>query len=340
MKFSAAGILMLFCFMFPLCVFADDDFFELCKTGSAEEIRQALSDGNSATGRNSDGFTPLMLAAGLNPNPEAVIALLSAGASVKERDEYGDTPLMFAVEYNQTAAVIETLIKKGASVKDKNQLDETPLLKAAEKNGNPEIVALLLKAGASVKDHRHDGCSALHLAARYNQSAEITALLLKAGASVNERVNSIDEDYTIAPNGVVMEKGTKELSGTPGWSPLLLAAWSNKNPEVIKTLIRAGASVNERFSVKIRVTPESGGALRELFGDHGKKDNAPNENLTPLMIAASNTDDPEVVTALLKAGADPKAKNRAGETAADMAKLNQAMLNTPAYWALKDALYK
>ena len=333
-----AAVLCLVAVQVPL--FADEEFFELCKSGSAEEIKTALDSGASATARSSEGLTPLMIAAKENKDPGVITMLIKAGASVKERGEYGDTPLMFAAEYNHSAAVAEELIKNGASVKDKNRFSQTPLLSAAEKNESADVLSVLLKAGASMKDKNYDGSSALILAARNNPSAEVIKLLLKSGASVKERIDVISENYTVAPNGVVIECGTRELKCKPGWTPLLLAAFKNKSPEVIQVLAGAGASVNEFIDVTIVRHPEHGGSLREMFGDRGKKDNSWNEHLSPLMLAAANTSNPDVVSALLKAGADAKAKNRAGETAADMAKQNYDVYNTPAYWALKDALYK
>ena len=66
--------------------------------------------------------------------------------------------------------------------------------------------------------------------------------------------------------------------------------------------------------------------------------NAKNEwNLTALMYAAAINNNPEVVIALLKAGADAKARDNDGKTAVDYAAGNETLKDTDAYRELKDA---
>ncbi len=60
---------------------------------------------------------------------------------------------------------------------------------------------------------------------------------------------------------------------------------------------------------------------------------------TPLMLAAENNSNPEVITALLKAGADAKAKDSTGKSALDYAKENNEIYKTKAYWELNDAFH-
>ena len=61
--------------------------------------------------------------------------------------------------------------------------------------------------------------------------------------------------------------------------------------------------------------------------------------LTPLMYAAKNNPNPEVITVPLKAGADGKAKSNEGKTAFDYAQDNEKLKGTDAYWKLTEALY-
>lgn len=49
---------------------------------------------------------------------------------------------------------------------------------------------------------------------------------------------------------------------------------------------------------------------------------------------------PAVVDALLKAGADAAARDRAGKTPFDFAKKNSALKGTDAYWRLNEARFK
>ena len=97
-----------------------------------------------------------------------------------------------------------------------------------------------------------------------------------------------------------------------GETPLHRAVSSNKNLEVLTVLLDAGADVNART-------------------DSG---------VTPLHVAASDSKTPEVITVLLDAGADGAAVNEDGETPFDLAKDNEALAGTDAYWALNDARFE
>ena len=57
---------------------------------------------------------------------------------------------------------------------------------------------------------------------------------------------------------------------------------------------------------------------------------------TDLYKKAAKTDNPIIITALLEAGADPKAKTEDGKTPWDYTKENEALKGTDAYWLLND----
>jgi ankyrin repeat protein len=94
-----------------------------------------------------------------------------------------------------------------------------------------------------------------------------------------------------------------------GWTALMYAARFNKNPEVITTLLKAGADINAR--------DEIGG--------------------TALMAAAMDNQNPDVIITLLKAAADGKAKDDAGLTAFDHAYRNAKLEGTDALKQLEEA---
>ena len=87
---------------------------------------------------------------------------------------------------------------------------------------------------------------------------------------------------------------------------------SNGTPEEVQKAIDAGANVNDRTS----------------------------DGTTTLMYAAYFNQNPEVVTILLKSGADGKLKDNEGKTAFYYAKDNENIKGTAAYWELNDAQYK
>ena len=61
---------------------------------------------------------------------------------------------------------------------------------------------------------------------------------------------------------------------------------------------------------------------------------------TPLHMAASDGENPEIITILLDAGADGTAVNSDGETPFELAQDNDALVGTDAYWALNDARFE
>ncbi len=60
---------------------------------------------------------------------------------------------------------------------------------------------------------------------------------------------------------------------------------------------------------------------------------------TPLMYAARYTYNSEIITTLLDAGADGKARDEDGKTAFDLAKENEYLKGTDAYWQLNYARF-
>ena len=89
----------------------------------------------------------------------------------------------------------------------------------------------------------------------------------------------------------------------------MAAAANNTNPEIIKALLKAGASIE---------SPNKDGT-------------------TALMAAAESNQNPEVISTLLNAGADPKASDREGKTALEYAQKNEQLKGTDAYQELQNA---
>ena len=94
-------------------------------------------------------------------------------------------------------------------------------------------------------------------------------------------------------------------------TPLITAASFNTDPEVITTLLKAGADLEARDS--------------SPYG------------MTALMGAAYTNRNPEVIITLLKAGADARAKDKGGRTAFDWAQRNFSLKGTDALKQLEEA---
>ena len=144
------AVVLALCMVVPTIVFAQD-FFQLVKTGTPDQIAAALANKNQVDARNAENATPLMLAARANENSEVISVLLEAGAKVDDVDWFRQTPLIYAAA-NKNTQVISILIKAGAKVDDRDEKGVTPLIKAAGFNSNPEAITTLLNAGAKVDD--------------------------------------------------------------------------------------------------------------------------------------------------------------------------------------------
>ena len=105
--------------------FGQGNFFELVKTGTLEEVNNAIKAGADVNAQDEYDMTPLMYAAWNNQNPEIIKLLLGAGANVNAKDKNGKTPLMWAAEDNQNPEIIKILIDAGADGKARDNKGKT-----------------------------------------------------------------------------------------------------------------------------------------------------------------------------------------------------------------------
>lgn len=120
----------------PTC--AKINFFALVETGTAQQIRAAIDAGAEVNARSDSNNTPLLVAAGFNPNPEVITTLLKASIDLMAQEETNG--------------------------------GMTALIAAASNNQNPEVTAILLKAGADVNAQNKDGLTALMWAGQFNEN--------------------------------------------------------------------------------------------------------------------------------------------------------------------------
>lgn len=120
------------------------------------------------------------------------------------------TPLMYAA-YCKNDEVVSFLIKKGAKVNSKNIEGKTALMYGPSK--------VLINAGADVNTKDNEGKTALMYAA-YGRAKGSVDLLIKNKANVNAKDNY-------------------------GYTALMYACMHLKNLATVKSLIRAGANLNE-----------------------------------------------------------------------------------------------
>jgi len=241
--------------------------------GSVDAVKALLAKGADAKAKNAFDATALMWGVA---NPEKVRLLVDAGADVNARSKQGMTPLLIAACNAGSIEIVRLLIAKGADPRATND-GGTTLLAAATAN-DPDMVRLFVEKGVEVNAADGKGNTALQFAAS-NGNLPMVRLLLSKRAAVDAATTGANQ----------VRKGPIALNHLTS----LMYAAPYATPELMRTLIDAGAQVNARD-------------IRDM---------------TPLMLAVSSeTQDPEVVRLLLQKGADVKAKSNLGETALDWAR--------------------
>ena len=278
---------------------------------STAVITVLLDAGADIKARDGNGQTPLHKAAAIDTQPAGITALLVAGADPKARDADGMTPWDLAPKGSNAYWLL-------GDPKARDERGATPLHYSVgrmiyARYRDPAIISVLVAAGADIEARTEDGETPLHWATRRNRNPAVITALLDAGADPKARNRF-------------------------GSTPLHWAAQCNENPAVFAALLDAGADPNARstpFSVRDDgdMDLENNGLCFPIGGLKLRAD------ATPLHRAADSNKNPAVITALLNAGADPKARTADGMTPWDCAKDNEALKGSDAYWRLNDARF-
>jgi len=242
--------------------------------GSPEGMKILVAAGADVNAADNGGSTPLLWAA---CDPARVSILLANGANVKTKTKGGRTALMAASACESGVESVRLMVAKGADINAVAEDRQTAMLEAAF-FGGPRVMRALLEAGAKPDDADGGGFTVLMGAVGWSDVG-LVRMLLANGAKVNAA-------NTFAGKVVHGDIALKQLT------PLMMAVPFG-TPEMVKTLLDAGAEVNAKDS----------------------------RGITPLAFAVASTrQDARVVRMLLEKGADISVVSEAGETALDWAR--------------------
>ena len=270
----------------------------------------------------------------------AVMALLSALPEIagkpktpkRVRGADAEPPWMRTALFG-TAQQLKVLLDGGLDPNSRTPNGTTVLMMAAP---DAEKVRLLVARGASAKARAPSGCDALTIAAAYRGTAEALQALLDAGAEVQApagvrarnspllfaaMTGDLDNVKLLLTHGAGPSQAPTPQANTP-----LAAAVTFGYPDVVRTLIAAGASVRAREATGINLLHwaviADRPAVIPILIEAGASLNATDENgYTPLMYAATiDFGDAESLQALLHAGADRTVRNADGRTAEEQAR--------------------
>jgi ankyrin repeat protein len=293
-----------------------DRLYSAIRANDLSQIKALLDKGANVNAEAPDGVTPLMAAAEIG-SVEAMKMLIDRRADVNAQNGYGSTALMWSVTDPKK---VRLLLDHGADVNTASRSGRTALIIASFTNPSAEAVRMLLAKGANVQVMDQRKATPLNAATFGNDTATIR-LLLDASADINTADTFIGLTPLINASGnrnleavkLLLAKGANvnavsKTEGLPriqtgivefgGWTPLLMSVPFGP-PEIVKTLIDAGAKVN----------------VQDYRG------------FSPLMLAATaDRANPEIVRMLLAHKADTTPKTRGGETVTEWA----ARYNDPA----------
>jgi uncharacterized protein len=316
------------------------------RTGSVDAVKLLLEHGadvNAVEGLQSEtalmwataeGHLPVvdvLLKAGADPNLKARVSELTKRSSRTDFPSGGFTALMWAAR-NGNEALVRRLLDGGADIKATNGDGATAMMLAIV-NSRFDMAASLLAAGADANDgslyqavvmrdaptdwRARDGSRLRPDHPNKLTALDLVAKLLDAGADPNK-------PFTGQMHSASMCCDT-QASGTPFFRAAIAA-----DVDSLKLLVAHGADLEWKL-------PRAEGAPPMPFGD--------NTGLTPLMVAINggkgllmdggpgdirentigvfrepgNRNPADAVKLLLEAGANPNAKNSAGDSALHIA---------------------
>jgi len=323
-----------------LCFAGESNLVNAIRDGNLRAVKTLIAAHADVNAAMPDGSTPLAWAA-YEDDAAAVDLLLKANAKAATADDYGETPLTLACA-NGNPVITGELLEAGADANASRWNGETPLM-IAVRSGNPQVLRLLIEHGAKVDAvESRKGQDALMWAAAEGHT-EAVEVLLKAGAEPNTASKGgfsplifaaqngdiktvecliaagADIEYAVPAglNALLVAMGARKLrvaelllakggasvtAKDRNGNTLLHSAAQLGDLEMARALIAKGADVNAKTSRPQGGRGGGGGGGRGVTGEQ-----------TPLMLAARNNH-PDLMHALIEAGADPKIKAQDGTT--------------------------
>jgi ankyrin repeat protein len=242
-----------------------------------------------------DPLGPDLFIAIRNNNLADVKAVLAQGAKTEAPNWLGFTPLMWAAVLGNEPAC-EALITAGANVNAPSRFGN--VLAYAELGGNVNVVRLLFRHGAKLSKDRLDNISPVMTAAGSGRHEALRLLLAAKGAEINAQddtgatalVHAARRGQTESAR-ILLDAGANVNTPDKHGRTALMYAARNGYPACTALLLARRALVN----------------TRDKSGD------------TALLLAARYAGDPQVVRALLQAGADNNVKDGKSRSAFDTA---------------------
>jgi len=292
------------------------DIFQAVLQGNPAAVKALLEKSpDQASARNSDGMTPLHIAAAYGLL-DIARCLIENRADVNARDKLGNPPLHYCA-YSGSRAVAELLVSRGAEVKVRNAAGISPLRQAVS-FGRKEVAEFLLEKGAEIDIRGDEGRGILREAVE-NGITKTIDLLLREGVRIDARdKEAVGLLHGAARCGhmrllnLLMKGGADILAPDRKGGTLWHSAAEGESLELMEILVRKGLDVNARNDFSLTPLHEAArkgkkAAVERLLVKGADIQSRSNDGTTPLMLArAENHQD--IVAVLKAAGADDSAR--------------------------------
>ncbi len=278
----------------------DEEFLELCASGTPEEITEAITNGANLDAKDKNNNTTLMIAAEKN-SAEAAEILLGLEIDINAHNKDGDTALTLAAALNPET--VNVILEHKPQIDIANDKGYTALIAAARYN-DFDIVREIFNAGADVNPVDKTGNNALMTACLSN-SEETVNFLIEANSDCN-------------------------ITNSKGNNALMIAA--KKQPvETIRELLQRTTDINARNDdgkTALIIASEFNNAevVSAILEAHAELDLQDNDGETALMAAVRNDNDAEnILKVLIKAGPNLQLRNNKDHRAVDIAKIKSSL---------------
>lgn len=305
----------------------------------ADIVEALIGAGADKEVRDERGFVALIVAT-VQGSWDAARVLIEHGA---DTDVYGDmgNGVIHMAAHRGPADFMGLLLDKGLPINYQNHWGGTPLLEAAERDGRDEVIELLLERGADPAPRNNAGYTPLQLAALAGKVEVVKMMLsrMKGRELLGRRSSSdpsprgwtplAEASYHGHPECVrlLLEAGSEVNIGNFDNTPLHLVLWPIDEDRkvadqvaVMRLLLEAGAPINAKGGPEemtplaaacrwgslplVQLLIDAGADVDSLSWDgEGSEKEYGYTNLM-LSVAFGGEDNLDVVTALLKAGAD------------------------------------
>ena len=283
--------------------YAQDTIWQSATKGDVDAIKGFIDAGADLDEPSKTGSAPLHYAVARN-RVEVVALLLDADADPDVEDSRQRTPLDLAVS-GKKMEIADLLLDADAFVEA-----PTTLLNDSVWWGNLLEVKLHIYAGTDLEQEDADGCTAVMNAA-YHQLLDILKLLIEheADLSAGDKAERTALDWAIIVQFTEGEELLRENDAPSGAEKSFIAAIQTGNIEAVKTLLDAGADVNEpayttKTPLHYAAHSISLDVLKLLISSGADLEARTEQGYTPLMYTGfqNSADNCRV---LLEAGANP-----------------------------------